>query len=548
MERQHDEGFSLLEDHEIDEAKRFTPSHNPCRRSSARPAWCHILRRRRIALVLLFVTFLIGVGVVLVTLVLKLKDTTVVLQRLHLPDVCNKTSLGAATLEFSNPSYCQPVIGPIAVVVDAANGNSSTRLLNIAVPEFPLASGSSVVTSSITFSIVANASTWQEVLFSSPAPPTLSMTGHIPVRLSCLLVPITVILDIHDVLHEPSSASFSLSALFTRALFQPFASPTDGDSFDIAARVRQMIHDIFQSIALSEGHLEQDKDGVYLFTDVTFQYSSSIQWSLPDLSFQLIESNAANTTKSNATILTAALYGFTLGAGATHLDSFAYLRHADSQPLLDAVTTYLRGDDVHLQVVGNDPLSACFAQRLWNDMHYSFKIPGTMDGKPAFLRQYTLDPTLKKLDSTTHTCDLRVDVNLTIHNPLPFELVLRHVQFDVLYRNVSEPQHKLMGTAVDVTAVDWKSHMVNDVAFSIVVTDFDVCEDLLVLFLNDALAFAIQRGNLTLEFAGGKAFDIPFQVDDIRVHPPPDDSAKMAMPDIVEQEDRIPLGNVVVAR
>ncbi|RHY20425.1 hypothetical protein DYB36_011459 [Aphanomyces astaci] len=519
----------LLE--EDDEARDFTSRTRATARQS-RPTWCQVLRRRRIMLVLVLLVVVIGAGVVLVTLVLKLKDTTVTLQRLHLPDVCNKTSLGAASLQFSNPSFCEPVIGPIAVAVVANNG---TQLMDIHVPAFPLASGMSVVTSIITFSIIANASTWQHVLFDAPSS-TLSLVGTVPIRLSCLIVPFTVTVDIHDILHDASSSSssLSLSPLFTRAFFRPYpSSNTIGDTFDIASRVRQMVHDILQSIALSQGHLDQDKDGVYLFTDVTFQYASPVQWALPDLSFQLLQKhqNPPPTSQNNSTavLLSAGLYGFLLGGGATHLDSFAYLRHADSQPLLDAVATYLRGDDVRLHVQGNDPLSSCFAQRLWNDMHYTFHVPGTVDGKPAFLRHYDVDPTLKKLDSTTHSCELRVDVNLTIHNPLPFELLLRHVQFDVLYRNVSEPAHHMVGTAVDATPVDWKSHMVNDVAFSLVVTNFDVCEDLLVLYLNDLLAFAIQRGNLTVGFGGGESFHIPFHVDDIRVHPPPDDDAAIML-------------------
>ncbi|CAK5185045.1 unnamed protein product [Aphanomyces euteiches] len=497
MERDNDDGFSLLNEKEVADAKEYTPEKWTWQRRP-KSIWRKLWRKRVLVVVSLVVLTLVGC-LVLVILVLKLKDTNVSLVKLHLPDLCNKTSIGMASLQFDNPSFCEPFIGPIFLTVDA---NSTDRLMDISINSFPLASGKTDITSLVTFSIVANASTLQRILFESPSP-QINLAGKIPVHLGCLLVPFTVTLDAQDLI-KPSATMLT--------------SSWTANDFDIATRVREMIQSILKSIALSEGHIEQDREGVYLFTDVTFTYSSNVQWTLPDLTFRLAE--------KNSTLLTAGLYGFPLGSGVTHLDSFAYLRHNDSTPLLDAVTTYLKGQDVYLQVIGDDTLSRCFAQRLWNDMHFPVDIPATVDGKPAFLRHYALDPTLKKLDSTTRTCELRLDVALTIHNPLPFELILRSLEFELLYANATEPKASahVVASAIDSTVVDWKSHMVNDVNFGLVVTDFDVCEDLLVLYLSDALEFSIHKGSLALGLGQGKTFTIPFEVDGIRIHPPPDNS------------------------
>ncbi|EQC28100.1 hypothetical protein SDRG_14192 [Saprolegnia diclina VS20] len=468
---------------------------------AASPRWyC----RRRVQVVLALVGCIVIALVTLVHLVLALRGTTMAFRSLHLPDLCSDKSLGAVGVEFVNPSLCAPTIGPFDVHL-STNG---TSLLVVSLPAFSLATGASSVQSHVFFSVQASPMDLQRFLFQSPTP-ELTVSGSIPIHISCLLVPFTVHVDVHDLLPSSSSVHRSGMWAFPR---RRRSAPND---FDIAKHIDEMIHSILHTIGLSRGHIDEDDHGIYVFSDVTFEYASQVQWTVPDLSFELTH------PMKNETLLRVGFYGFTLGGGTTHIATYTYLAHADTAPLEDVLQSYLGGSNVSLAIVGGHPQSHCLAQQLFNRMSFPIEIPGTIDGQPAFLRKYELNPTLKKLDSETHTCELRLDVDLQIHNPLPIELDLLHLQFDILYQNTSTKlPPKDLATAIDETAVAWPAQAVNNVSFPILVTSFEVCEDLIVLYLSDQLAFSLHHGNLTIALGGGSAFEIPFTVDDIRVHPP----------------------------
>ncbi|KDO20554.1 hypothetical protein SPRG_13250 [Saprolegnia parasitica CBS 223.65] len=474
--------------------------------SAASPRW---YRRRRVQLVLALVGCVVIALVTLVHLVLALRGTTMAFRSLHLPDLCSDKSLGAIGVEFVNPSLCAPTVGPFDVHL-SANG---TSLLVVSLPAFSLAHGVSSVQSHIFFSVQASPADLQRFLFQSPTP-ALTVSGSIPIHISCLLVPFTVHVDVHDLLSSSASVHRSGMWAFPRRRRRRPAS----NEFDIAKHIDEMVHAILHTIGLSRGHIDEDDHGIYVFSDVTFEYASQVQWTVPDLSFELTH------PRTNETLLRVGFYGFTLGGGTTHIATYTYLGHADTAPLEAVLQSYLGGSNVSLAIVGGHPQSHCLAQQLFNRMSFPIEIPGTIDGQPAFLRKYELNPTLKKLDSETHTCELRLDVDLQIHNPLPIELDLVHLQFDILYHNTSSPKLPLkdLATAIDNTAVAWPAHGVNNVSFPILVTSFEVCEDLIVLYLSDQLAFSLHHGNLSIALGGGSAFDIPFTVDDIRVHPPSD--------------------------
>ncbi|OQS06984.1 hypothetical protein THRCLA_00988 [Thraustotheca clavata] len=459
-------------------------------------------RLRRVQLILFGLVSVVIVLCTLVHMVFGLRSTTMAFHSLHVPDLCSEKSLGAVGVELFNPSFCAPTIGPIDILITS----NHTQLMSIVIPAFLLDSGVSNITSHLLFSVLASPKTLQSILFQSPTPP-IEVSGSIPIHISCLLIPFTVHVDVNDLIHPKK---FHRSGLweFPRA-------HAERDAIDIAQRIDEMVQAILKTVGLSRGHIDEDDQGIYVFTDVTFTYASSIQWTVPDLAFHL------TLPSKNVTLLTVGFYGFNLGGGSTHIAAFTYLQHSDTSPLELVLQSYLGGSNVSLAIVGGYPQSQCLAQQLFNHMSFPVMLPGTVDGQPAFLRHYELNPTLKKLDSETHTCELRLDVDLQIHNPIPIELDLAHLQFNILYHNVStKDAPKKLATATDATPVAWPAHAVNNVSFPILVTSFDVCEDLIVLYLSDMLSFSLHDGILSIALGGGSAFDIPFTVDDIRVHPP----------------------------
>ncbi|OQR91066.1 hypothetical protein ACHHYP_05004 [Achlya hypogyna] len=472
--------------------------------AEAQPRW---YQRRRVQVLLVILVGIIATLCTLLHLVLRLRGTTMTFHDLHLPDLCSDKSLGALGVEIWNPSFCAPTIGPIEITL-ATKVNMTNKLMSVSIPAFSLAAGASRVSSHVLFSVLATPEVLQHILFQSPTP-SLDVAGSIPIHIGCLLIPFTVHVDIHDLLAPPPRR---------HGMWEfPRQTRFDTDPFDIAKRIDEMVHAILHTLGLARGHIDEDDTGIYVFSDVTFEYKSTITWTVPDLSFAL------TLPAKNETLLSLGFYGFTLGAGSTHIAAFTYLRRTDTTPLELVLQSYLGGNNVSLAIVGGHPQSQCLAQQLFNHMTFPIDIPGTVDGQPAFLRHYEFNPTLKKLDSETHTCELRLDVALQIHNPLPIELDLVHLEFDILYHNVStKDPPKTLAMATDATAVAWPAHAVNNVSFPILVTSFDMCEDLIVLYLTDLLSFSLHNGNLSIALGGGSAFDIPFTVDDIRVHPPTD--------------------------
>jgi hypothetical protein len=488
-------------------------------------------RRRPIQITLTVFIVIVGFVCFLLNLILKLRNTSFVLQELHLPDLCSDKSMGVASIHFENPSFCDPTIGPVDITI--SDDIHHARLLMVHIPAFSVASGVSSVSSAIIFSIVASAKTLQRVLFESPTP-TFAITGVIPLHISCLVFPFTIHLDVQDFLHATPTTIRSLDMMweFTRyeennndegddSIASAASALSSSSSFDIAAHIQEMVQAILRTFGLAKGHLDNDREGIFVFTNVTFDYTSRIQWTIPNLNFHMTH------PAMNQTLFTAGFYGFNLGGGPTHIGAFSYVKHDDAKPLEDVVQAFLTGQMVHVTVVGDNALSNCVAQQLLNAISFPVVLPGTIDGKPAFLRHYDLHPTLKKLDSESKTCELRLDVALAIHNRLPVELDVRHVQFDVLYENTSynvRRQQQWVATAISAVPIAWPSQAIHEIAFAIVVTNFTSCQDLLRLYLADTLSFSLHHGTVSMALGhnpdASDAFDVPFQVDDIRIHPP----------------------------
>jgi len=474
----------------------------------------HNIRPRRrnrkcflvLAGVLVVCSIILGI---LVHSVKKLRGTVMTLEQVLLPDLCNNHSMGKAITGFHNPSFCAPIVGPIVVHIET----NQTKLLEINIPEFTLASGVSQVQSHIAFDVLASPEILQQTVFQPDKEHEIYVVGNVPVHISCLWVPISMNLDIQDVL--PKSNNKDTLVWKPLSSHQHFQNESGLKLNPFAEELDRIIRNIVKTIGLSNIHLDHDNDGLYAFTEVNFEYTDKMKWTIPELNVELNEKNGRK-------LLYAGSSEFILGKGATTIRAFSELRNADSGRLQDSLQSYLTGNDLDLVLTGSNAFSTCISQRVMNLMKINLHVPGKIDGQPAFLRHYDINPTLKKLDSRTHECILQLDVDLTIFNPLPFNFELNMIQFKVLYANASRHAHQttsFLGNVNHGKHIKWSAHATNDLSLSIQVTNFSTCQDLIELYLQDSLAFGLHRGNVSISVGGGM-FDVPFEVDEIRIHPP----------------------------
>ncbi|KAG7402378.1 hypothetical protein PHYBOEH_000086 [Phytophthora boehmeriae] len=456
--------------------------------------------------------------IVHVLFVVLLRKTSVTLDQLTLPDLCHRRTIGQVVMEFQNPSYCSPGIGPLNMTF-AKKGRT---FLSVEVPTFELQSGVTTVVSALGFDLLTTPDSLYNMVFDDDG--AIDVRGVIPVRISCLLIPFTIHLDVSNLLRvnpRPSLNTF-VPTKWRYALDPPLDSVDSGDSSlvnSIKVELQHVVTQILKTIALSNFHTEEDDQEIFAFTDVSFQYASRILWNLPSLS-------VAVQSATKHTILVAGFKRFLLGSGFTFISAYTNIFKNQSAPLQSMLQKYLSGNDLILHVSGGDRGTTCYSLQVLDHVDIKVKVPAKIDNKPALLREYSISPTLKELDSKTHKCLLELKVVIKINNPLPIHFDLFGIELDLLYEKesgdngVSSDNSKptFLLHINDTKHVSWSSHEENSIVLDSAVHDFDTCMDVVGLYLHNQLAFDIEHGHIAMG-AGSGNFSIPFSVQGIHIHP-----------------------------
>ncbi|DBA03487.1 TPA: LOW QUALITY PROTEIN: hypothetical protein N0F65_002895 [Lagenidium giganteum] len=466
-----------------------------------------------------FGCFLLVLLLVHVFFVLLLRNTTVDLEQLIVPDMCHTKSEGETVLNLHNPSYCQPRVGPLTIDVKRHN----TSLVNVHLPAFDLSSGSSKVLLTVDYHMQTDAHTFYDIVFG--ASDAFLVHGVLPVEISCFLIPFTVKIDIGSMIENalkaqkggqsPPGWRFRLPT----SVEELEASRARKLSFDLQGELERLVTRVLKTIGLSHVVINSDDQEIFAFTDVSFDFSSQLLWNLPTLSLQM-----ASDTRE--TILVAGFKQFVLGGGKTFISVFTDIFKSQTQPLQNMLQSFLSGDDVRLLVKGSNAGSDCFSLQVLDLVDMWLTVPGKIDGQPLLLRHYLVKPTLKELDSIKHKCLLELQVEIAVNNPLPIEIDLYQIAFDLLYVDVSDSPKEdptFLLHIDDHNAIKWKAHEEHNITFSSAIREFDTCKDVIGVYLQDHLAFAIQHGQIQLGAANGNV-TIPFSVAQIRIHPTQDET------------------------
>ncbi|KAG2533405.1 hypothetical protein JM18_000220 [Phytophthora kernoviae] len=204
---------------------------------------------------------------------------------------------------------------------------------------------------------------------------------------------------------------------------------------------------------------------------------------------------------------------------------------------------YLTGNDVILHVGGGNRDTTCYSLQVLDLVDVKVKVPAKIDNKPAFLREYSISPTLKELDSKTHKCLLELKVVIKINNPLPINFDLFGIELDLLYEKESDDNGVLSDDSnstfllhiSDTKHVSWSSHEENSIVLDSAVHDFDTCMEVVGFYLHNQLAFDIEHGHIAMG-AGSGNFSIPFSVKGIHIHPATIVYDKLLCPFLKEHE------------
>ncbi|KAJ0408405.1 hypothetical protein P43SY_003131 [Pythium insidiosum] len=484
----------LMRDVEGKDAAALEQQTRPLKRPSD-AAIAAARRPRRFALLaiaflaLLFLT----IHVFFVSLV---RWTSFSLEQLTVPDLCHPRSSGEIVVRLRNPSYCAPDVGHIKVTIAKQN----TSILQLSVPPFALAAGTSTVVATVAYDVLASPERIHELVFRSDG--EFHVSGDIVVHIPCLLIPFSISMNIQDIplVQHVKGANGSERVL------------SSGDI--VKKKLEEIVTQILKTIALSHFHTESDDSELFAFTDVSFEYTANVLWNLPSLTLKLSD-------ESHEMILKAGVKRFILGGGKTFISAFTEIFKNETGPLESIMQSYLGGHDVALHVGGSNDDTSCLSLRLLDLVDIRIDVPATVDGGPALLRHYAIEPSLKELDSKTHTCLLELRVVLTLHNPLPIRFELFELAFDLYFRdrNASAETAQLLAHVRDRHDIVWTAHDVRNVSLFTAVRDFDTCKRVIGAYMQDHLSFALERGRIDMA-AGPGNFSIPFHVADIPIHPP----------------------------
>lgn len=463
-------------------------------------------------LAVIFAIMALGVHIFFVVL---LRKTTFTLEQLTIPDLCHPQSKGAIVLQFQNPSYCSPDVGPLRI----SFSKNETTFFELALPRFELASEKLMLVSDVDFNMLTTPEVLHQLVFSDDK--GFEVTGTVPIRISCMLLPFTVKFNLKSLFHETPSPSPPprKSLLLSELRFDTDPSEEQaglsesGVPNGIKDELERLVAQILKTIALSNIHVDSDSDQIFAYTDVTFDYVSRVLWNLPSLSIHV-------SSESKETILLAGFKRFLLGDGKTFISAFTDITKSQSSPLQKMLQQYLGGNDIALHVQGDNSGTSCFSLQVLDLMGVKVQIPAKVNGKPAFLRRSEVHPTLKQLDSITRKCLLELEVLIVINNPLPIHFDLFSIEFDLLYKNAdgSSKDATFLLHLDDQNHTAWTPHTENNLTLSTQVHDFDMCMGVIGLYLRDHLAFEIQRGRIAIG-AGSGNFTIPFSVKEIHIHP-----------------------------
>lgn len=462
--------------------------------------------------IILAATFALMALTVHVFFVLLLRRTAFVLEQLTIPDLCHPQSKGAIVLQFQNPSYCSPDVGPLRI----SFSKNETAFFELALPRFELTSGKLVLVSNVEFNMLTTPEVLHQLVFSDDK--GFEVAGSVPIRISCMLIPFTVNINLKSLLNESPSPSPPRKTHMPdlRNGMDPFEGQVlsqSGVPNGIKDELERLVAQILKTIALSHIHVESDSGHIFAYTDVTFDYVSRVLWNLPSLSIHV-------SSESKETILLAGFKRFLLGNGKTFISAFTDVTKSQSSPLQKMLQQYLGGNDIALHVQGDNPGTPCYSLQVLDLMSVKVQIPAKVNGKPAFLRHSEVHPTLKQLDSITRKCLLELEVLITINNPLPIHFDLFSIDFDLLYKDAEggSKNATFLLHLDDQNHTAWSAHTENNLTVNTQVHDFDMCTGVIGLYFRDHLAFEIQRGHIAIG-AGSGNFTIPFSVKEIHIHP-----------------------------
>lgn len=451
-------------------------------------AWKLLLAAIAVVLLLVHVLF-----------VALLRKTSFSVDRLTIPDLCHTATVGEAVVEFQNPSYCTPEIGPLNVTLV----KNDTALLRVTFPRFDLQSGVSTLVADVNFHLLASPRTLHDLVFADDR--AFEIAGGVPIRVRCLLVPFTINVDIG---HVSGSYFHSEDRLSTLSL------PRSSIINDLKQELQRVVSHVLKTIVLSNFHVDTFADEIFAFTDVSFNFASPVSWNIPSLALRV-------QSAARQTILVAGMKRFLLGGGNTFISAYSEVFKNQAAPLQKMLETYLTGEDVTLHVSGRNPDTECYSLQVLDMVDVKVDVPAKIDGKPALLRHYEIHPKLKELDSTARKCLLELRVLITLYNPLPIRFDLFKMEFDLLYKETGTNETlpaELVTHILNATHVEWGSHEQNNVTLFTQVREFDVCKQVIGLYLQNHLSFEIQRGGIAVGAAGGN-FSVPFSVTNIPIHP-----------------------------
>lgn len=457
-----------------------------------------------------------GVALLLVVHILSvalLRKATITIEKLKLPDVCHKSSVGEIIVTLQNPSYCSPVMGPLTVTLTKKN----TAFLIVHAPAFELQSGLTTLVSQIEFELLSDPNVFYNFVLATDG--DIDVFGEIPVRISCMLVPFTIHLDVSNLFGEKvrqrADASSALRLQHTLG-FPLYGVDTWrlGVVDKIKTELKRVVTQVLKTIALSHFYTYADDEGIFAFTEVSFEFESWVLWNVPSLSVKV-------QTVDRQIILVAGLKQFDLGSGQTFISAYTEIFKNQSDPLQSILQAYLAGNDLVLFARGGNGDTDCYSLHVLDLVDIKVDVPGKIDGKPAFLRQYSIRPSLKELDSKTHKCLLELELYIMINNPLPIHFDLFGIDLDLLFTKKTMQNRSTMKFLAHVNNtkhVSWSSHVESSVVLKSDVHYFDICTEVVDLYLHDQLTFDIQHGHIYMGVGSGN-LTIPFSATDIHIHP-----------------------------
>ncbi|KAL7689664.1 hypothetical protein Plhal304r1_c015g0056951 [Plasmopara halstedii] len=470
------------------------------------------LGRKRKCLLAVICTISAILLVVHIVFVALLMQATGTLEKLTLPDICHQHSVGELIIKLHNPSYCSPVVGPIVIILS----KEKMSFLSVRTPSINLQSGLSTMVSEVKYDLLADPNVFFNLVLNHDG--NIDVHGDIPVYISCMLIPFTIHLDVSNLLGKQSSqildTEISLKSQYAIDFLRYEVNAWRSSVVDnIKTELQRVVTQVLTTIVLSHFYTYTDDQGIFAFTDVSFEYSSRVLLNIPSL---LVKVQSAD----RQTILVVGLKQFFLGNGKTFISAYTEVFKNQSDPLQSMLQAYLAGKDLVLSASGSNANTNCYSLHLLDLVNIKLDVPAKIDGKPAFLRECFIKPTFKEIDSKTRRCLLNLELLVTINNPLPIHFDLYEIELDLLYerwtiRNRTTP--KFLAHVNSSKHVSWSSHVQSSIFLKTTVQNFENCMDVVELYLHDQLAFDIKHGRIYMGVGSGN-ISIQFTMRDVHIH------------------------------